>query len=240
VDARRVAQAAAELGEERVLVVGGAGDLALDLAALGVPVSWVPADLEDRARFQLRLQAVLRLPPASVGGLVGLDHGGRRIWFLHHLGPGLDPDVAAWWAEREAGVRTGLLRHGGFEADLDRLAGLLRVRDLKGARAALLLRLRGLRAEGHALDAWLLGVPSEPGHAHPWLAAAGMERIRAAPPRDADEGGLVCVPEPERVAEGVLAAYAGRALVRAWRLSAGPAAGASPHAGPVRALVLNR
>ncbi len=224
-DPEVVVTEARRLGTDRVTVVGGTGDLALDLAAVGLQVRAIAPDPDDRALNDLKLTSARLLPAQSVRSFLGLGHFGRRVWFYHHLRGALLPETAAWGDARETWFRLGLLGRGRFERSAERLRNLLRVTTSEGTAWQVYLHLLGsvpvrrrsglgvsagpggpatwMRGRTPATSPWserlATGAWADPGAAHPWMTPEGLARIKARPPaldREVERlADLVVVPE---------------------------------------------
>lgn len=135
VDDRAVVAAFDRLAGRRVLVVDDPGEVVLALAAAGASVTLLARpDLAAVAR--VKVEAARRLPLASTRSFLGLGHFGRRVWFYHHLRPGLPEPVRRWWDAREDWVREGLLAGGERERRVAAVRRVLRAVDLDAARRA--------------------------------------------------------------------------------------------------------
>lgn len=217
-----LAQARA-LGLGRCTLIGGTGDLALDLAAAGLEVRAVPTHADEAALMDLKFTAARLLPVQSVLSFLGLAHFGRRVWFYHHLRGALRPASQDWADAREAAIRLGLLDAGRFEQVITRLRRALGVHAPEGPRWGLMLRALGTaplrrasglgqgRGPGGPAD-WVRDVPTDspwcerlatgawrdPAAAHPWLSAEGLATARLGLPvlADApDDPGLLVLPD---------------------------------------------
>lgn len=126
--------------EDDVAVFEASGDDALAVCAMGARAvhAFVP-DLAARALVELKRAAARELPAQSIRSLLGLGHFGRRVWFYHHLRPGLPPDVQGWWDTREGTIRAGVADDGAVERALSDLRNrFLPLAVGRGAMTALL------------------------------------------------------------------------------------------------------
>ena len=208
-----------------VIVVGGTGDLVLDLAASGLDAQVHAPDPDDAALTELKLVAARMLPAQSVQSFLGLAHFGRRVWFYHHIRDALSGQTRAWGDARETMFRLGLLGGGRFERTVHQLRTLLRVDRASGPGWELLLRGLGSgpvrRRSGLGATAgpggpatWVrqcdpgaspwcerlaTGSWADPAAAHPWMGPEGLARVKADPPRVRSElgpvSGLLVLPE---------------------------------------------
>lgn len=123
-----------------VLVADPAADLALGLLAHSeAEVVWVTASTAAFALADLKVRAVAELPVEGCRILLGLELGGRRVFFYHLLRKALSEPARLWWDRREALVREGVARCGAFERLLERL----RERGPAGVAARALRRVSG-------------------------------------------------------------------------------------------------
>jgi len=126
----RTEAAALQLGpEDHVLSVASAGDMALNLLALGaarvVAVDVHPGQLE-----------LCRLKAAAVGHLDRLDalrllgfvpaNGSERVRLFRVLTPHLSPDARSFWHARQDAVRQGAIWAGRYERYVRTLVRLVR------------------------------------------------------------------------------------------------------------------
>jgi S-adenosylmethionine:diacylglycerol 3-amino-3-carboxypropyl transferase len=98
----------------RVLVVAGAGDAALALAASGADVIAVDRNPDQLRLVALKAAAARVLPPDRLHAWfeVGRERGAGAA-FRRDVRPLLDGETAAWWDERIGLVESGLHRQGG-------------------------------------------------------------------------------------------------------------------------------
>jgi S-adenosylmethionine-diacylglycerol 3-amino-3-carboxypropyl transferase len=169
-----VLQGALRVGpDDDVLSICSAGDNSFALAIAGAnSVTCVDLSVPQLALAELKLRAAEALPVQSFRSLLGLDPGGRRIWFYHHVRPLLSHRARAWFDENESLVREGIVFQGRFERYLatfsTRILPLIHDRDT----------VRRLLAQGDSVPQYGApqdGAPPDADHPGPNRLDAGRE-----------------------------------------------------------------
>lgn len=136
VDPAVVVGALGEAGREHPLAADPGGDLAFALAIAGASaVTWASADPGAHALVELKLAAARELPVEGYRCLLGLDPGGRRVFYYHLIRAALSEPCRAWWDAREELIRLGLATCGVWERHLEGYR--LRVLPLLGAKSVM-------------------------------------------------------------------------------------------------------
>ncbi len=112
----------------RVLVVAGAGDTALVLAAAGADVVAVDRNPDQLRLVALKAAAARVLPPDRLHAWFEAGRGpDAGETFRRDVRPLLDEETASWWDSRITLVEDGLHRHGGVGRAFARVGRVARL-----------------------------------------------------------------------------------------------------------------
>jgi S-adenosylmethionine-diacylglycerol 3-amino-3-carboxypropyl transferase len=104
---------------EQGLCLGGAGEIALALAAEGAgELICIHADPGPSALAELKWAAARSLKRTGICTLLGLNEAGRRVFLYHQLRTELGEASRSWWDRNEAIIRKGAIGQGDLESKL--------------------------------------------------------------------------------------------------------------------------